>query len=130
MQDVRQTEDGQQWLAWDALLDLEVWIDTHNRELQLAVPKNAVGYGSAFRLTEGGDIFMHTTGEGDILLDLTPEAQWVAPVVSAATGVAPPRGQIWVLPAGAMLPLLMGLSSLIAASRLVLQHEYRIKKSW
>jgi hypothetical protein len=43
------------------------------------------------------------------------------------TGVAP-RGQIWLVPGQVLMQLILGLNSLIATSRLVVQHEYRIVK--
>ncbi|HEY5800473.1 MAG TPA: hypothetical protein VIT92_09650 [Burkholderiaceae bacterium] len=120
------------WTPWEPLLDLDVWIANHDRELAEVVVKNATGYGTCFRLLHGGDIYMHTTSEGDVLLDITPEAAWASPVVTAATGVDAPRGQFWALPGEAMMPLLMGLSSLIEATRVVAQHDFRIRKnlSW
>ena len=88
---------------------------------------NATGYGVCFRLAHGGDIYMHST-EGAVLLDVTPEAEWIAPVIAAATGVAAPAAQIWTLPDDKLTELLLGLSSLIASTRLVASHRYKIKK--
>lgn len=116
------------WTPWEPLLDPDVWIANNDRELQEFVPKDAVGYGTCFRLLHGGEIYMHTTGEGDVLLDVTPEAEWAVPVIAAATGATPPRGQIWTLPAEAMMPLLFGLSTLIEATRVVARHDFRIRK--
>jgi hypothetical protein len=57
-----------------------------------------------------------------------PEAAWAAPLVSAATGAAAPKGQIWVLLDEVLTQLVLGLSPLIASSRLVLEHDFRIRK--
>jgi len=66
-----------------------------------------------------------STTEGAILLDVTPEAEWVAPVITAATGIEAPRGQMWVLPDDKLTQLVLGLSSLIASTRMVLSHRYK-----
>ena len=136
------TEEAQPqrpWIVLDGTYDIEAWINSYNRDLQLAlgdVRLGEISYGSArhegygicFRLKAGGDIFMHTTGEGDILLDVTPEAAWVAPLLTAATGQEPPRGQIWLLPGEVLTQLVFGLNSLIGSTRLVLRHHYHIRK--
>ncbi|MGH8808993.1 MAG: hypothetical protein ACREX0_14060, partial [Noviherbaspirillum sp.] len=76
------------WIVLQTTYDVEAWIDNYNRELQSAIRKtNASGYGICFCLAEGGEIFMHTTTDGDVLLDVTPEAEWVAPVIAAASQV-------------------------------------------
>ena len=85
-----------------------------------------VGQGICLRLIHGGEIYVHTNSDGDVLLDVTEEAEWVA-VITACTKVQAPRGQIWLLPQFRLLtPLLLGLNSLIAATRLVLKHAYRM----
>ena len=61
----------------------------------------------------------------DILLDVTPEAAWAHPVLVAITQASPPRGQYWLLPGDLLMQLLLGLNTLIASTRLVLQHVYR-----
>ena len=73
-------------------------------------------------------MFLHTNGEGDIMLDVTPEAEWVTPLLTAVTGHPAPAGQIWALPAEVLTQLIFGLNSLIGSSRLVLQHDFRIRK--
>jgi hypothetical protein len=50
------------------------------------------------------------------------------PVITAATGVDVPPSQIWKLPDDKLTELIFGLSSLIAASRMVASHNYKIKK--
>lgn len=117
------------WIVLNTTYDVEAWIDSYNRDLQKAVEKtNASGYGICFYVAEGGEIYMHTTSDGDILLDVTPDAEWVAPVITAATRVEAPRSQIWALPGHTLTQLVLGLSSLIEATRIVVSHDFKIKK--
>lgn len=117
------------WIVLATTYDVEAWIDNYNRELQRAIENTrAVGYGICFRLGHGGEIYLHTTSDGDVLLDVTPEAEWVAPLISAATGVEPPPSRIWALPGHTLTQLVLGLSPLIAATRIVLQHEFKVRK--
>ncbi|MBC3883630.1 hypothetical protein [Undibacterium griseum] len=119
------------WVALESSNDAEAWLDLHDRELQqlLGQQKSHAlqGQGVCFTLVHGGEIYLHTNSDGDILLDVTPEAEWAQPVLSAVTGTAPPRGQIWLLQGHLLVQLLIGLNSLIASSRLVLQHAYRMR---
>jgi hypothetical protein len=118
----------QSWLVLESITEIEAWIDNYNRELLEYMDKsNASGCGARFALEHGGHIYLHTTGEA-ILLDVTPEAQWVVPVITAATGVEAPHSQIWALPPDKLTELILGLNTLIASTRLVTQHAYRIKK--
>src|SRR5579872_911575 len=74
------THPERPWIALNTTYDIEAWIDSYNRDLQYAMKKtNATGYGICFFLELGGEIFLHTTQEGDVMLDVTPEAAWVAP---------------------------------------------------
>ncbi|HVL77148.1 MAG TPA: hypothetical protein VM406_14125 [Noviherbaspirillum sp.] len=117
------------WIPLQSTYDVEAWIDSYNRELQRAAGKaNAAGYGICFQLSHGGELYMHTTPEGEVLLDVTHEAQWVAPLIAAAAQVPEPAGRIWSIPADRMTQLIFGLSSLIDASRIVLAHDFRRKK--
>ena len=116
------------WFDLTTTYDVEAWIEHYNRDLQRCMKQtNTTGYGVCFRLGHGGQIFMHTN-ENAILLDVTPEAEWVAPVIIAATGIAAPDSQMWVLPDDRLTQLVLGLSSLIASSRIVVSHDYKIKK--
>lgn len=116
------------WIVLKTTHDVEAWIDHYNWDLQQCVKKtHATGYGVCFVLGEGGEIFMHTT-EGAVLLDVTPEAEWVAPVISAATGIEAPDSQIWILPDDRLTQLVLGLSSLIASTRIVVSHRYKTQK--
>lgn len=118
------------WIALQTSYDVEAWIDQFNRDLQQVVKKPQAGrHGICFRLAHGGEIFLHTTNEGDILLDVTPEAEWVIPVIVATTASNPPPSRIWALPGGRLTQLLLGLTSLIAATRIVTDHDFRIKKN-
>lgn len=119
------------WIDLKTTYDVEAWIDNFNRDLQRHVEnKNASGVGICFVLDNGGEIFMHTTPDGDVLLDVTPEAEWVAPVISAATRVPAPPSRIWEVPGHALTQLVFGLSSLIGSARIVLQHDFKQRKSW
>lgn len=116
------------WISLTTTHDVEAWIDQYNRDLQRNITKkNASGYGVCFTLVQGGQVFMHTT-DSAILLDVTPEAEWVAPVITAATGIDAPHSQIWVLPDDKLTQLVLGLSSLIASTSLVYSHGYKGKR--
>jgi hypothetical protein len=118
----------QRWLVLESITEIEAWIDNYNRELQECLNSpNASGYGVRFTLEHGGHIYLHTNEEA-IWLDVTPEAEWAGPVITAATGVEAPRSQIWALPPDKLTELIMGLNMLITSTRLVTHHAYRIKK--
>lgn len=117
------------WVHLATTYDVEAWMERYNRDLQQAVgERRLTGYGICFELAEGGEIYLHTTPEGDMLLDVTPEAEWAAPVIEAATRTATPASRIWALPGHLLTQLVFGLSSLIGSSRIVLDHAYRVKK--
>jgi hypothetical protein len=117
------------WVSLETIPDVEAWMDLNDRELQQLIGnKPSVGHGICFSLSHGGEIYLHTNSEGDILLDVTPEAEWCAPVISATTQVVPPRGQIWILPQHVLLQLILGLNTLVTSSRLVVRHEFRLRK--
>jgi len=81
------------WIVLKTTYDVEAWIDHQNRNIQYLIKGNKnSGWGICFELTEGGEIYLHTTSEGDVLLDVTPEAEWVAPLITAATQVASHAG--------------------------------------
>jgi len=118
------------WINLETPAEIEGWMELNNQELQKLIgDKPTSGQGICLSLTLGGDIYFHTNSDGDVLLDVTEEAAWTAPVISACTQVAPPRGQIWLLPQHVLIGLLLGLNPLIASSRLVIQHAYRIQKN-
>lgn len=123
------THPERPWIALNTTYDIEAWIDSYNRDLQYAMKKtNATGYGICFFLELGGEIFLHTTQEGDVMLDVTPEAAWVAPVITAATQVQAPGSQIWALPGDTLTQLILGLSNLISSTRIVLDHPFKVPK--
>jgi len=108
------------WVSLETPQDVEGWMDLQNRELQelmtaagITTQQYAQGQGIVLHLSLGGDIFVHTNSDGDVLLDVSEEASWAIPVISAVGQVAPPRGQVWVLPAHVLTQLILGLNSLI-----------------
>ncbi len=122
------------WIVLQNVHEVETWIETYNRELQAVLWRNKLnavnaGQGICFTLELGGEIYLHTTPEGQILLDVSEEAAWAAPVISAAANVAAPAGSVWVLPPDTLTQLVLGLSGLIATSQFVLRHEFRLGKS-
>ncbi len=121
------------WIVFKSTYDIEAWIEQTNRRLQrlLAdVPQRAMsqGQGICFTLTHGGEMHTHSSPEGELWLDLSEQAAWVKPVVAAVAGSDVPAGAIWRLPGEALTELLYGLNSLIDTTRIVLQHDFRIKK--
>src|SRR3990167_3418981 len=116
------------WIHLTDTHDVEAWIDHYNRDLKrLLKDARAEGCGVCFCLGHGGAGFMHTN-EGGVLLDVTPAAEWVAPLITAATGIASPQGRIWALPDDRLTQLVLGLSSLIESTRMVVGHSYKVKK--
>jgi hypothetical protein len=111
------------WIALETPQDVELWIDEHNRSLQEHIGPQETGYGVCFTLAVGGNIFMQTSGDA-VMLDVEPEARWVAPLLVAATGGAEPSGQLWVLPEDKLIQLIVGLSSLVASTTLVSGHQF------
>ncbi|MFZ6818731.1 hypothetical protein [Undibacterium sp. Ji22W] len=128
-QDNTNLEVAHPWIAFESPAELEAWMELNNQELQKLIGNRATqGQGICFNLLLGGEIYFHTNGDGDILLDVTSDAQWVAPLITACTQVDAPRGQIWHLPQHDLIAIIMGLNPLIASSRLVTQHAFRIQK--
>ncbi|MES2117190.1 MAG: hypothetical protein V4578_18655 [Pseudomonadota bacterium] len=112
------------WMALEDAADVELWIEEHNRSMQDHIGRHETGYGVCFTLAEGGDIFLQTSPDGAVILDVTPEAAWVAPLIAAVARVEPPQGALWVLPDDKLIQLMIGLSSLIASSMLVVGHPF------
>lgn len=115
------------WEGLPTLVEVDLWVSGHDFELQQRIANTAypAGQGICFTLAAGGEIYLHTTGEGNILLDVTSDAAWAAPVITAATRVPAPVSQIWVLPGDTLTQLILGLNSLIASSRIVLSHRFK-----
>lgn len=119
------------WIVLGSTYDVEAWIDNYNRDLQQTIKKdNTKGSGICFLLELGGEIYLHTTPEGDILLDVSEEAAWATPVIAAATATTAPPGPVWALPGDTLTQLILGLSGLISATRMVVSHTYKMPKSW
>jgi hypothetical protein len=111
------------WTGLETPQDVELWIEEHNRSLQEHIGPQETGYGVCFTLAEGGNIFLQSTGDA-IVLDVEPDAEWVAPLIMAATGAEAPRAQVWVLPEDKLVQLIIGLSSLVASTTLVSGHKF------
>ena len=111
------------WTALETPQDVELWIDEHNRFLQETVKPQETGVGICFTLSEGGNIYMQTAADA-VILDVEPDAAWIAPLIMAATGAEPPRGQIWVLPDDKLVQLILGLSMLVESTTLVTGHHF------
>jgi hypothetical protein len=117
------------WSGLETPADVELWIEEHNQALQQHVGPQETGYGVCFTLAEGGEIYMQTTQDGAIILDVTPEAEWVAPLIMAAARVSEaPAGRMWVLADDKLVQLMIGLSGLIATSILVVGHQFGLRR--
>ncbi len=103
--------------------DVEVWIEEHNQSMMQHIGPQETGYGVCFTLAEGGNIYMQTSADA-VILDVESDAQWVAPLIVAATGCAEPQGQLWILPDDKLVQLIVGLSSLVASTTLVSGHQF------
>jgi hypothetical protein len=111
------------WTPLETPQDVEFWIEEHNQAMLELISPNETGHGICFTLAVGGDIYMQTAGDA-IILDVEPDAEWVAPLIIAATGAEPPAGQIWVLPDDKLVQLIIGLSSLVESTTLVIGHRF------
>ncbi|WP_293777983.1 hypothetical protein [uncultured Oxalicibacterium sp.] len=117
------------WIVLKTTYDVEMWIEHQNRYLQSVAGKHRPERcGIAFMLEAGGVLYLHTTQEGVVLLDVPEEAEWVAPLLTAATGIDAPNGQVWLLPSDLLTQLLLGLSPLLSATSLVVDHDFRMPK--
>ena len=111
------------WTALETPQDVELWIEEHNRTMQELVKPQETGVGVRFRLAAGGDVYMQTAADA-VILDVEPDASWVAPLIMAATGAGQPAGSIWVLPDDKLVQLLLGLSTLVESSLIVTGHNF------
>ncbi|MGV3741153.1 MAG: hypothetical protein ACO1NO_02450 [Burkholderiaceae bacterium] len=117
------------WIKWENTFEIEAWIDTYNRDMRrIVTDPRASGYGICFILEAGGEIYLHTTPEGIVLIDVPADAEWIIPVLEAVTQEAAPKSQVWTLPPEKLTQLIFGLSSLIKSTKMVLNHEFRLKK--
>ena len=112
------------WVALNSPHEAELWIDEHNRSMQEHIASHERGCGVRLTLAQGGDIFMQTNGDGAVILDVTHDAAWVAPLICAATRTEAPDGSLWILPDDTLVELLVGLSGLVASSMLVVAHPF------
>lgn len=113
--------------TWDHLetpLDVELWIAEHNQSMMDNIGAGESGYGVCFELTEGGRIYLQTSADGAVILDVTTDADWVSPLISAVAQVESPIASIWILPDDKLIQIVLGLSSLIATSMLVVGHSF------
>jgi len=111
------------WTHLETPQDVEFWIAEHDQAMQELIKPQETGVGIQFTLAVGGDIYMQT-GEDAVVLDVEPDAAWIAPLITAATGAEPPPGQYWLLPADRLVQLIIGLSSLVASTTLVVGHRF------
>lgn len=116
------------WQHLETPYDVEVWIEEHNRSMQDNICATETGVGICFTLAEGGDIYMQTSADGAVILDVTPDAAWVAPLISAATGCEAPDSSLWILPDDKLIQLIVGLSSLVASTLLVVGHDFGLRR--
>jgi hypothetical protein len=120
------------WIALESREEIEAWIARLDRELQqhererirhtedgVVQREHARSHGVRLFLQHGGNLRLHTNPDGDILLEVSRDADWVAPLIAAATGISGPRGSAWLLPAERLVELITGLNSLVEAEQLV-----------
>lgn len=120
------------WIVCQSAQEIETWIDRLNHELQQIAGMrhqtsldHRAGLGVCLSLTQGGKITLHTNPDGDVLLDLGLDANWVSPLIVAATSVPEPRGTVWLIPGDRLIQLLLGLNSLIESETIVMRHNFR-----
>ena len=111
------------WTHLETAQDVEAWIDEHNRSMMEHIGPQESGVGVCFTLAEGGDIYLQTTGDA-VIVDVEPDAQWVTPLIMAATQSDAPVSQLWILPDDKLVQLIVGLSSLVASTTLVSGHKF------
>ena len=111
------------WIHLASPQEVELWIDDHNRALNEHIGPQESGYGVCFTLAEGGNVYMQTTDDA-VILDVDSDASWVGPLIEAVSQVEAPCGQIWILPADKLVQLIIGLSTLVESSTLVVGHHF------
>ena len=116
------------WIDLRTPHEVELWIDEHNRSLQEQIGKHESGFGVCFTLAEGGDVFMQTSSDGAVILDVHADAEWITPLIAAATQTEPPTGSLWILPDDKLIQLIVGLSSLVQTSTIVVGHHFGMKR--
>jgi hypothetical protein len=118
------------WIELQTPQDVEAWIDEHNQSMMEHIGPQETGVGVCFTLAEGGNIYLQTSADA-VILDVDADAQWVAPLIMAATQTPEPPAQLWILPDDKLIQLIVGLSSLVASTTLVSGHNFgsRSRKS-
>jgi hypothetical protein len=111
------------WIHLETPQDVELWIAEHDQAMQELIKPHETGHGLCFTLEAGGNIYLQSM-EDAIVLDVDDDAAWVAPLIVAATGAEVPRGAYWLLPADRLVQLVIGLSSLVASSTIVVGHRF------
>jgi hypothetical protein len=111
------------WIHLETPQDVELWIEEHNQAMQELIRPQETGYGICFTLAEGGNIYMQTLDDA-VVLDVEEDAAWVTPLINAVTGAEAPPGSYWLLPADKLVQLIIGLSSLVASTTLVVGHRF------
>jgi hypothetical protein len=111
------------WTPLETPQDAELWIAAHDNTMQEMIKPEETGVGVRFTLAAGGEITMQTAGDA-VILDVEPDASWVAPLIMAATGATQPDGAYWVLPDDKLVQLLLGLSTLVESSLIVTGHKF------
>lgn len=111
------------WIDLQTPQDVEAWIDEHNQSMMENIGPQETGVGVCFTLAEGGNIYLQTSADA-VILDVDPDAQWVAPLIMAATQTPEPAAQLWILPDDKLIQLIVGLSSLVASTTLVSGHNF------
>lgn len=125
-------KEARPWIVLKSTYDIEAWIEQTNRRLQRLMadaPPRATGQGICFTLAHGGELYTHSSPEGELWLELSEDAAWVRPVIAAIAG-SDAAGALWRLPGEALTELLYGLNNLIDTSRLVLQHDFPVKRRY
>lgn len=135
MHQVLHDEDGapprfrpRPWEPLESPHDAELWIEEHNLALRELIRPGETGYGVRFTLAAGGDIHMQTSPDGAVVLDVSNDAEWVAPLLMAAAGVDHPGSSLWILPDDKLIQLVLGLSTLVESSTLVVGHPFGLKQ--
>jgi hypothetical protein len=111
------------WTPLETPQDVELWIAEHDQAMQELIKPQETGVGVRFTLAPGGEVYLQTTADA-VILDVDPEASWIAPLIMAATGAEQPAGQFWVLPDDKLVQLMLGLSTLIESSMIVTGHNF------
>lgn len=111
------------WIPLTSPQEVELWIDDHNRALAEHIAPQETGFGVCFTLAEGGNVYMQTTDDA-VILDVDQDAGWVSPLIEAVSGMDAPRGRIWILPADKLVQLIIGLSTLVQSTTLVVGHHF------